>query len=145
MKKIIMKYLVVFLPLILGTLSSLYINTNIETLTLPPFYPPNYIFGVVWSILYLIMGISIYLNRYSKRCIFLFTIQLIINLSWPFIFFNLKYYGISIFIMMLLLITVLIMLLCFYEKKKATAIINIPYFIWILIAFYLNCGIYFLN
>ena len=86
------------IPLVSGSLSGLAIADHISswysTLNKPSFNPPNYLFGPVWSVLYILMGIGLYLilqtpkSAMRTKSIMLFAVQLILNLSWSFIFFN---------------------------------------------------------
>lgn len=145
MKEFIKKYYIIFIPLILASISSIFIDSTLDGLNLPLFMPPEIVFPIVWSILYLLMGLSIYLVKDSLKCNIIFWIQLIINLSWSFLFFNFSLFFIAILIIMLLIFLVNIMLVTFSQIEKKAYFLNIPYLLWLLIAFYLSCGIYFLN
>lgn len=130
-----------------GDISSIYNQLN-----LPIFSPPNIIFPIVWSVLYAFMGIAIYIIINSDANIFnkavslaLFLIQLLLNLSWTVIFFKFELFGIGIIIIIAIVILVTIMLLFFYDISKFSALLMIPYIIWLLIAFYLAVGVYILN
>ncbi len=139
------KYYIIFIPLILGIITSFFINNDLNSLVLPPYMPPSYVFGIVWSILYLLMGISLYIVKEDNKAMLIFTIQLFFNLSWSFLFFNFKLYGFSIIWLIILIVLVSIMLITFFQINKKASIINYPYFIWLLIALYLNSSIYVLN
>ncbi len=139
------KYYIIFLPLAIGLLSSLFIDSSLNNLVLPPYMPPSYVFGIVWSILYLLMGYSLYLVKNDNRSVLIFSLQFIINISWSFIFFNYNQYGLAVIWIMILLFLVNNMLLTFVLENKKAAYLNLPYFIWLLIAFYLAVGIYILN
>lgn len=145
MKNLIKKYYIIFIPLILGFITSSFIDSEINGLNLPNYMPPSYLFSIVWSALYLLMGYSLYLIKDNRNCKIVFTFQFIINLIWPLIFFTKAEFGLAILIIIILILSVLTMLLTFIIQNKKACLINIPYFIWLLIAFYLNCGIYFLN
>lgn len=123
---------------------SLYSNLS-KGIDLPPV-----LFPIVWSILYLIMGYSLYLIRKSNDCekiraIKLYFTQLIINSLWTLIFFGFKMYILSFIWIILLLILVIIMVIKFYKINNIAGLINIPYIIWLLIASYLSFSIILLN
>ena len=151
MKKIITSIFYLFFPLILGSIVGIIISGNIDytTLNQPPLAPPKILFPIVWSILYLLMGISYFLYRRENKEDLLEPIiyysQLFINLLWSIIFFVFKWRFFSIIWILLLDIVVIYMIYLFFQKKKISAILNIPYLIWILFATYLTIGIYLLN
>ncbi len=141
-----------FLPLVLGFLVSSFINTYdvYSNLIKPSISPPRMVFPIVWSILYLIMGYSSYLISISKNSkknesLYLYYLQLFVNLSWSFIFFEQGNYLLSFIWIVLLIVIVIIMIKSFYEINRLSAILNIPYLIWLLFACYLNFYIYLLN
>ena len=117
----------------------------------PPLKPPACLFAPVWTILYITMGISLFL--YAKKTTskskawgyVLFFTQLIVNLSWSPAFFGMKNIGFALALIILLDILVLFNIIEFYKVSKSAARCLIPYFIWILFATYLNIGIFILN
>ncbi len=145
MKNFIEKYVIIFIPIILAGSSSLFFSSDLTNIVMPPGSLSPFAFPIVWSILYLLMGFSLYLIRNNVFYIKLFSLQLIINLSWSFIFFNLNMYFLSLIIIFLLIMLVFYMLIKFNETNKKAMLLNIPYFIWLLIAYYLASGIYILN
>lgn len=125
----------ILIPLILGTIVGLLTtpNSNIDSI-LPP-----WIFPVVWTILYTLMGISSYLiyektNEISK----IYISQLIVNLIWPFIFFKFKLFTLAFIWILLLILLVIIMIKEFLSKNKLAGYLQIPYLIWLFIATILN-------
>jgi len=104
--------------------------------------PPSYIFGIVWPILYLMIGLSIifYLSSKEKSIlgILLFILQLLLNLSWSPIFFKFKNYKLSFIIILLLIIIVYFNIIEFGRTNLLSSYLLIPYLIWILFASYLN-------
>ena len=115
-----------------------------------PFDIPQIIFPIVWSILYILMSISIYMisntNDIKKdESIKIYFIQLVINSLWTLFFFGLKLIGFSALWIVLLTIVVIIMFIKFYKIKPLAAYINIPYIIWLILATMLNISIYILN
>ena len=108
-----------------------------------PLTPPNIVFPIVWSILYLLMGISagIILNArtsYSWVLISLFFIQLGINLLWSFCFFNMQSPVLGFAVLVALFMFVLVYVVGSYMQSKVAAYLNIPYLLWLLFALYLN-------
>lgn len=140
---------------IIGGLSALFAGDikNIYThLSLPPLSPPNYLFGIVWPVLYALIAISgylIYRSSYSKHDktmnYSLFGIQLFLNFIWSIVFFNNLQYWIGVIIIVILDIIVLLCVTNFYKSSKLAAYLLIPYFIWILFATYLSIGVAVLN
>lgn len=135
--KINYKKLAIFIliPLVLGTIVGLLTstNSNIDSI-LPP-----WIFPVVWTILYILMGISSYLiyeetNEIPKIYIY----QLIANLLWPFVFFKFKLFTLAFIWILLLILLVIIMIKDFISKNKLAGYLQIPYLIWLIIAAILN-------
>ena len=144
MKKIL---LYIFVTLFIGGIPSISVITNnvYPSLVKPPLSPPGILFPIVWTILFILMGISIYLVRDNKDLRRIYFVQLFINALWTPIFFGLNNYLFALIWLILLLITVIIMLYKFYKENKTSCYLNIPYLIWLLFALYLNTGIYLLN
>lgn len=151
MKKIIQNLFYLFLPLILGLLTGLIINENIDytSLVKPALAPPSILFPIIWSIIYLLMGVSYYLVRndyyFDKETKIIYYAQLIVNILWSIIFFNLKLRLLSCIWIILLDLLVILMIKKFYKINKISAYLNILYLIWCLFATYLTIGIYILN
>ena len=145
----------VVLPLGVGFLASLLTRQSMQmfsTLNKPPLSPPAILFPIVWTILYTLMGISLYLVVTSggeeedvQKAVRVYGIQLAVNFLWPTFFFNLQWYLFSFLWLLFLWILVIIMLIRFSKVSKAAAYINIPYLLWLTFAAYLNLGIFLLN
>ena len=120
-----------------------------NTLNQPPLSPPGFLFGIVWTILYLLMGIAygilVYRRNSDETVSKIYWTQLLVNLIWPILFFVFKVRLLSILWIILLLILVINMILEFYKKDKMIAYTQIPYVICLLFATYLNIGVYLLN
>ncbi len=122
-----------------------------QTVVQPPLSPPMVLFPIVWSVLYVLMGIGaarIYLNGGEvgkNRCLNLYVVQLVVNFFWSLIFFNAAAYGFALLWLLLLLGLVVTMTLCFWKTDKLAALLQIPYILWLLFAAYLNFGIWRLN
>ncbi len=151
MKKTLISLFHLFLPLILGGIVAFVIKDSIDysTLIKPLLAPPKILFPIVWTIIYLFMGISYYL--YKKDYIeysFIDTVyylQLFVNCFWSFFFFLWKARFLAILWIGLLDILVFFLIYLFLYRKKISAYLNIPYLSWILFATYLTIAIYYLN
>ena len=148
MKKFIKAILI---PVIIGGIVGLLIGPNIDynSLIKPAFSPPSILFPIVWTILYILMGISYGIldndNLITREIKNIYYIQLTFNALWPIIFFILKWRLISIIWIIILDILVIIMIIKMFKQKKIVGYLQIPYLIWILFATYLNLFIYILN
>ena len=143
MKKFIILLIVTFF---IGVIPSLLVGNDVTGLILPRFYPPKILFPIMWSILYLLMTISVYLaTKNSDDAYKIYFFQLIVNTFWTVIFFGLKLRLIAFIWIILLFILVIIMIKKFYKENKMAGLLQIPYIIWLLIAMYLNLSIYLLN
>ena len=145
MKKFIKAILI---PIIVGGLVGIFIAPNIDynTLIKPAFSPPAYLFPIVWTILYFLMGISYALiENISRKTKNIYYIQLTFNALWSILFFILKWRLISVIWIIILDILVIIMIIQMYKQKKIAGLLQIPYLIWLLFATYLNLFIYILN
>lgn len=99
---------------------------------------PGWIFPVVWSILYVLMGISSYLVRNNFLLIKIYVVNLIVNLLWPIIFFSFKLKILGFFWILLLILIVGYMIYRFYEENKISSYLLIPYLLWLIFASILN-------
>lgn len=151
MNKFIKNLFYLFLPILLGSLVGLIISKHIDYVSLnqPPLAPPKLAFPIVWSIIYLLMGISYYLlkkeDEYTPYISFIYYVQLFFNLLWSIIFFVFKTRFLSIIWIIVLDLLVIYLIYLLLQKKKISAYLNIPYLTWIIFATYLNIGIYILN
>lgn len=123
-----------------------------HTINQPPLSPPGVVFPIVWTILFILMGISAYLiyvesesETSKKAALKIYAIQLVVNFFWPIIFFNFSLYLFAFVWLLLLVLLVIIMIYVFWGINKTAAILNIPYLLWLLFAAYLNFGVYLLN
>ena len=143
------------IPLLVGIIAALLTGGGMElfeTIEKPPLSPPGWLFPIVWTILYVLMGISSYLILTSEaeqgqidKAISIYGYQLVVNFLWPTFFFNLEWYLFSFIWLVLLWILVLIMILRFYQIDKRAAWLNVPYLVWLTFAGYLNLAIWILN
>lgn len=155
MSKKIDKNLVISLiiPLIVGLISGLISMGGIRefnTLVKPSFSPPGFVFPIVWTILYLLMGYSSYLiyesnDYHSSCCLKIYMINLFVNFIWSPVFFGLNLRLFALIWIILLVFIVGYMILCFYKVNKKAAYLQIPYLVWCIFATYLNLMFYLLN
>lgn len=148
--KLIKNLFYIFLPLIIGIVVGLITQPSIEynTLVKPPLSPPGILFPIVWSIIYLLMGISYFLIKNEKNTTLesiVYYLQLFVNALWSIIFFNLEWYFFSIIWIILLDLLVATMIYLFYKKNKISGYLNLLYAVWLIFATYLTIGIYILN
>lgn len=140
------------IPLAAGGLSALLTQGNRDLFQLvnkPPLTPPGWVFPIVWTVLYILMGIASYLIYIKKPisnrpCIFYFT-QLCFNFLWSFFFFNQQWYLFSFLWLAALWILILFTFAEFYCISKVSGYLLIPYLVWVILAGYLNLGICLLN
>ncbi len=142
------------LPLIVGGLSGYFTASNIATwyvtLTKPFFNPPNYLFGPVWTVLYLMMGISLGMIINAKhsnknKSLIIFSIQLVLNFFWSVIFFSLQSPGWAAIEIIAMWLSIIYMIRNFYKINKWAGWLQIPYLLWVTFASVLNISIYVLN
>ncbi len=153
MKRSINYFINILLPLMVGAVAGYYTTQSIASwyvyLHKPSFNPPNYLFGPVWTTLYLLMGIS-----YNKllqepnihwRLKAIYYLQLVLNFFWSFIFFHYHNLGLALVEIILLWCSILTMIILFYKTSKWAALLNIPYLLWVSFATLLTYSIYTLN
>ena len=144
------------IPLVVGALSALVSSGTFSAykdLCKPFLAPPAIVFPIVWTILYILMGISTYLicskNKITDSCkmeaYFIYAIQLGLNFLWTPIFFVLKNRILALIVLALLIVAVAKMIMKFTECDLLAGRLQIPYLIWCLFAFYLNLAIIILN
>ena len=136
-----MKYilpLLVFLTSIIGSLANTYISSDTwySELIKSPLNPPSYIFGIVWPILYLFMGITAWRNIDTIKIDFY--IQLFLNAIWSWLFFSFQLPLIALFDIWLLIFINIKILFIVSKQDKIGAILYAPYILWLLFASYLN-------
>ena len=139
-----------------GLLSSALTQMNMDIypeLVKPPLAPPPILFPIVWTVLYVLMGISssmIYLRKNenivaSQNALSLYGANLIINFTWSIIFFGFQKYLFAFIWLLFLLFTIVRMVTSFERLNKIAAYLQLPYIIWVIFAGYLNFAIYILN
>ena len=147
--------LAIFLSLFAGIIGSVFTYPSILSwyiyLKKPPFAPPNWVFGPVWTMLYILMGISAYLvwieqkNKKSKPAMQLYWIQLALNSLWSIVFFGLQQLLISSLTILVLWALIALTIKRFKKVSKNAAYLLLPYLLWVTFATYLNIAIWLLN
>ena len=139
------------IPVIIGGIVGLIISPFIDynSLEKPFLAPPSITFPIVWTILYILMGVSYGILK-SKRLTnkeidLIYYVQLAVNGLWSIFFFLLKWRLFAFIWIIILDILVIMMIFKFYNKNKVVGLLQIPYLSWILFASYLNIAIYILN
>ncbi len=145
----------VLIPLAVGGASALFTMDSMmafDAVSKPPLSPPGWLFPVVWTILYTLMGIASYLVYTSdapegqkNKALWLYGIQLAVNFFWSPIFFNLQAYLFAFIWLMLLWALIIATTVAFWRISKTAGILMLPYLVWVTFAAYLNFGIYLLN
>ncbi|MFH1787812.1 MAG: TspO/MBR family protein [Candidatus Altiarchaeota archaeon] len=139
-----------------GFIGSLYTTSSIPTwyasLTKPSYTPPNWLFGPVWTILYIMMGVSLYLVwqtdpkiTWTKSALALFAAQLILNTSWSIVFFGLREIKWALAVIVALWILIAATIVSFKRHSQTAARLLAPYLAWVTYACALNYGILRLN
>ncbi len=125
-------------------------NFDLETLNKPPLAPPEWIFPLVWSLLYTLMAIAAYLVFVSNDldrgpALRLYLLQVIVNALWSLFFFRLEWRLFAFFWLLLLIGLVIATMVSFYRINRTSFWLLVPYLVWLLFAGYLNLGFYLLN
>ena len=151
MNKIVIYIKSILVPVIVGGVVGLIISRYMDynILEKPFLSPPGIVFPIVWTILYILMGVSygILENKgiIDKKINFIYYLQLGVNAFWPILFFVFKWRLFSFFWIVFLIFLVINMIVKFWNKDIIAGLIQIPYLIWLVFATYLNLGIYILN
>ena len=157
MFKKIKPYIVsVIIALAVGGFSAFLTMDNMDiykTINKPPFVPPAIVFGIVWTILYILMGISsanIYVNRKvneeaTSKGLWAYAASLIVNFFWSIIFFNMQEFVFALLWLVLLLILVIVTVINYKKVNYLSAYLQIPYILWLIFAGLLNAFVVFFN
>ena len=157
MKKQTRIYIIsVLVSLGVGVLSALLTRGNMniyEDVITPPLSPPAFLFPVVWTVLYVLMGISaamVLTTRTSslvkrKNALTVYGLSLFFNFLWSIIFFNLRAFLFSFVWLVVLLALIILTIVKYFKINKTAAYLQIPYAVWVAFAGYLNLGIFILN
>ena len=141
----------ILIPVIVGAIIGVVTSSAIDynSLQQPPFAPPSILFPIVWTILYILMGVSYGIlksnNLVDKGIDSIYYAQLTVNALWSIFFFVLKWRLFAFIWIILLAVLVIRMIIKFYNKNKLAGLLQIPYILWIFFASYLNIAVYILN
>lgn len=154
--KVLLTLLICLLiPLAIGGISGFATAAGITdwyvTLNKPSFNPPNYLFAPVWTTLYTLMGISLFIiwrspeGRNRNNALVIFAIQIALNFCWSFLFFKFNLPGVALVEIVLLWTSILMMIILFRRISKLAAYLQVPYLLWVSFATVLNAAIWYLN
>ena len=141
----------ILIPVLIGVIVGLVAAPGADYLTLekPFLTPPSIVFPIVWTILYILMGVSYGMLKTKfltdSDVDKIYYLQLTVNALWSIIFFSLKWRLVAFVWIVLLAGLVIKMILKFYDKDRVAGLLQIPYIIWVLFASYLNLAFYILN
>ncbi len=155
-KKIKPYVISVLIALLVGGISAFLTKDNMniyKDIVRPPLSPPMKLFPIVWSVLFVLMGISsamVYKSKEAdrtdvKNALTLYGIQLFVNFLWSIIFFNMRAYLFAFIWLVLLWVLIIAMIFKFKKISTAAALLQIPYLLWVTFAGYLTFAIYLLN
>ena len=155
MKKIDLKALLISVAISLGTggLAALLTGAGsdfYESINKPALSPPSWLFPVVWTILYILMGVSAYMIYKSdcaskRRALVVYASQLAVNFVWSLVFFNAEAFLAAFMLIIALWLLIIAMIALFHKCRPIAAYLQVPYFLWVTFAAYLTWSIYNLN
>lgn len=151
MSKIAIYVKSILIPLLIGGLvgivTSKYIDYN--SLVQPSWAPPSFLFPIIWTILYILMGISYGILKSNSlldaKTSNIYYLQLFVNALWSIFFFIFKWRLFAFFWILLLIVLVYLMIKRFYSRNKVAGLLQLPYLLWIIFASFLNLTVYLLN
>jgi len=141
----------ILIPVIVGAIVGFIISGSIDynSLQKPFLAPPSILFPIIWSILYVLMGVSYGIldsnSLVDSEINSIYYLQLLVNALWPIFFFVLKWRLFAFIWILLLLALIVVMIIRFYRKNKVAGLLQLPYLLWTTFATYLNLGVYLLN
>jgi translocator protein len=132
-----------------GVVGSIFTIPSIQswyaTLNKPAINPPSWVFGPVWTTLFLLMGISLYLVWAKGKVPVIFWVQLVLNVLWSIIFFGWQQPGVAFFELIMLWFAILYTIINFWRVSKPAAYLLLPYIVWVTFAGFLNYSLWLLN
>lgn len=144
----------IILPQIAGALGALVTISSVgswyQTIEKPSFNPPSWVFGPAWTLLYIMMGVSLYLiwksdHPFKKKALWLFGIQLFLNTIWSPAFFGLESPILGLIVIIPLWVMILVCIRAFFPIDKWASYLLIPYLLWVSFATVLTASIWYLN
>lgn len=143
----------ILIPIAVGLLAGFLTKGSMkqyQSLLKPPLSPPGIVFPIVWTVLFVLMGISSYLVYQSdspikKPALSVYAIQLFFNFMWSILFFSFQLWLFAFLWLLAMWLLIIIMIVLFYQANHIAAYLQIPYLLWVSFAAYLNYAIYILN
>lgn len=146
----------IIIPLAIGGFSAFLTKNNMDIygeINTPPLSPPSFLFPIVWTILYILMGISsafIWLNRSTnkdaaERGLLYYAVSLFFNFAWSLIFFNFRAYLFAFLWLLIMLVLIILTIVNYKKTVSIAAYLQIPYILWTAFAGYLTLGVFLLN
>ncbi len=140
-------------PAVVGVAGAILVGAGMDMFNLlnkPAFTPPGWLFGVVWTLLYFLMGVSVYLLKSSRSYdlstpMQFYYIQLALNFIWVMFFFRFGLLWLSVVVLVLLIAAIILTIINFYQVDKTAAYLLIPYLVWCIFALVLNIAIAIMN
>lgn len=162
MKKSSKLIISLILPQMAGWIGALFTASRIPTwyaeIAQPPLAPPNWVFGPVWTLLFVLMGVALYIiwskekhfwqpaqKKLRKIAMSAFGVQLVLNTTWSLLFFGLRSPGLALIEIFVLWGAIFTNLILFYKLNKTAGLLLVPYLVWVSFAVYLNYAIWILN
>jgi tryptophan-rich sensory protein len=156
LKKTILFFVSIAIPLLAGFVGSMSTSSSVsswyQTINKPVFNPPNSVFGPVWTTLFILMGVSLYIvwskglkKKGVKKALGVFGIQMLLNIAWSFMFFGLRSPLLGLIEIVVLWVAILYTIILFYKISKTASYLLIPYILWVSFAAVLNFAIFLLN
>ena len=147
MKEKIKNVFIFLIPIIIGLISSIFVDKDFyNSINKPSIAPPSILFPIVWTILYLLMGVSLYrMYKINKKKTIIFGLQLFLNMLWVILFFGFNLFFVSFIELIFLDFLIIYIILDYYSYDKISSIILVPYLLWSCFALYLNWTIILLN
>ena len=115
---------------------------------LPSFNPPSWVFGPVWTILYIMMSVAIWkiwINEFNLKLLKLYFIHLVFNTTWSVIFFGLHQIGVALINLVIIMLFIILLMQRYFVRDKISFYLMIPYLLWSSYALVLNSAIFILN
>ena len=157
MKQNLKPYVIsILIPLLIGGLSALISSGGMDfykTINRPPLSPPSILFPIVWTILFILMGISWAMVATTKTtsppqkrsAFYTYALSLIFNFFWSIFFFNLNWFLFSFLWLLVLIFLIIRTIMKYYRINPVASYLQIPYLLWVSFAGYLNLAIWWLN
>lgn len=155
MKKIYKLIISLLIPQVAGGIGSIFTAGSVDgwyrTIAKPSLNPPSWVFGPVWTALFLLMGYALYLvwtdesGKNKKKAYWFFGIQLALNILWSILFFGFKNPQLAFYEIIVLWLAITANILVFYRLNKIAGLLLLPYLAWVSFAMYLNWNLWMLN